>query len=136
MWFLIYIIVSKIAALWTVIYFTGQYRKKSALWRICKSWIWAGMGFQDLSLLSWETWSAYQKCINYWTTCFSWFIFLSLHLFVFSLIVDYHMVRFLHINQLTGTIPDVLGNLVSLIELRLDNNKLSGVIPGNNNSNS
>lgn len=46
------------------------------------------------------------------------------------------MVRFLHINQLTGTIPDVLGNLVSLIELRLDNNKLSGVIPGNNNSNS
>jgi hypothetical protein len=46
------------------------------------------------------------------------------------------MVRFLNTNMLTGAIPDELGNLVSLVELQLDKNNLSGVIPGNNDSNS
>lgn len=45
------------------------------------------------------------------------------------------MYRDLHSNRLNGYIPPELGDLTKLFELRLDRNKLSGVIPASNVSN-
>lgn len=42
--------------------------------------------------------------------------------------------RDLHANRLDGNIPPELGKLGSLLELRLSNNSLTGIIPASNDS--
>lgn len=43
--------------------------------------------------------------------------------------------RDLHGNRLNGVIPSELGKLANLVELRLSNNRLTGIIPAINDSN-
>lgn len=43
--------------------------------------------------------------------------------------------KYLHTNRLNGAIPSELGKLGSLLELQLSNNRLTGIIPGSNDSN-